>query len=801
MTMAVEAISAIASQPEFEIEVGPRAGELGVLEITAFEQLSRPYSAEVTAVARAGVEMDPASALGEEAVLLIHLSATDTRYLHGVVMSFDHWEAEAGADRRRYRIVIAPRFQKLQHRVQSRIFQALTVPQIVKEVLDEVEVECRFALSSHYAKRDFCVQYRESDLAFVSRLLEEEGIFYWFEHRKDGHSMVLCDSAPSCPEIPGDTLVPYREQSGMATTEHVDRFLFRREVRPSVVTLRDFDYLRPALDLTTSARESGEALEVYDYPSRTVVNVGDDGRERKDFAASAHWARDLSDQDVGKQRARTRLEELRVAAETAIGSSTSRRLEPGRTFELGGHPVADFDGQYLILSVKHHAWQPEGLAHAFQRIGDPAQPERERYRNEITCLRKGVAFRPTRETPRPVIAGPQTAIVVGLSSEEIHTDEHGRVKVQFHWDRQGNRDEMSSSWIRVSQAWAGPQWGALFLPRIGHEVVVEFTDGDPDRPLITGSLYNGANTPPASLPRQKTQSAIRSASSPGGDGFNELRFEDAAGEEEVFLHAEKYLDIVVENDKTQKVGGNETLTVDKDRSRTIHGNQSLTVDLNDDSTILQNQSLVVNQNRNVLVMGTHTETVYGDQVERILAPSPEAADPDVLGKSLHVAAGYSMTVGMASMETVGLGKSLNVGADYDVRVGASMNEIVSGHKSEIVMGGKDESIGGDKKEEVLGSREMVVTGDLTETVHQSRTLKVDQDLVVNAKNLFQSATESYTLKSKKINLVATEELRLEIGNATITVSSEGDLVISGASVELNAIGALLLKGASVTANG
>jgi type VI secretion system secreted protein VgrG len=776
--MKVASIPMAAVQPEFEIEIGPHGeGELAVLEVTATEELSRAYEVQVTVVARGGVSVDPRSVLGKDAVLLVHLGTVETRYLHGVVASFDHWEVETGLDRRRYKVTIAPRLWKLRHRVRSRIFQAETAPQIVKKVLDEAGVESEFALSTRCARRDFCVQYRESDFAFVSRLLEEEGIFYWFKHREDGHVMVLADSAPSCPKLSRGNPIAYRERSGMVADEHIDSFLFHREVRPTAVTLRDFNYLRPTADLTVATSENDNPLEVYEYPGRYVVNVGDDGRNDGNATGYAHAVREVSDEEAGKARARTRLEELRVAAETASGTSTSRQLEPGRLFELTGHPADDFDGEYLILSVKHHVWQPEVLEQGLQPL---EAPERPRYRNEFVCLRKGVAFRPERKTPRPTIAGPQTAMVVGLASEEIDTDAHGRVKVQFHWDREGKRNESSSPWIRVSQAWAGPRWGALFLPRIGHEVVVEFTDGNPDRPLITGSVYNGENRPPITLPSDKTQSTLRSASSPGGEGSNELRFEDEAGKEKVTFHAEKDLKIVVENDKTQHVGGNETLTVDKDRSRTVIGNQTLLVERDDTSTIHLNQSLEVGMNRNVFVGGTHTETVFGDQVVSV-------------GKSSQV------TVTQTKEETVGLAKTFHVGEIYRVKVGAAMSEVVGEQKTEDVLGDKRETIGGNKKETVFGSRELDVTGNLTENVTQSRELIVGTGLAVNAETMHHHATEKYTLESKEIVLSATEQFTLDVGKARITVTAEGDLVIEGVKVALNAVGVLLLKGASVSA--
>jgi type VI secretion system secreted protein VgrG len=314
-----------------------------------------------------------------------------------------------------------------------------------------------------------------------------------------------------------------------------------------------------------------------------------------------------------------------------------------------------------------------------------------------------VPYRPRRITSRPAISGAQTAVVVGPPGQEIHTDEHGRIKVQFHWDREGRSDDRSSCWIRVSQAWAGPGWGALYLPRVGHEVVVEFIEGDPDRPIVTGSVYNGQNATPIALPDHKTQSTLRSSSSPGESGFNELRFEDSAGDEQVYLHAQKDFNIVVENDKTQQVGGNETLLVKKDRGRTIRGNQRLEVKKNDDSVIGSNQSLEVVKDRSTTVQGNHTESVVGDQ-------------------AIRVDGTQSVTVAKNSLETVGQAKVVNIGDASSVTVGGSLKQVVGGMMSEQVSGAKTEVVGGKKSETVKGSRTLQVSGNLSEQIDKDRTL-------------------------------------------------------------------------------
>jgi type VI secretion system secreted protein VgrG len=746
----------LANQAEFEFQVGSHAlGELAVIGFDADEAISQPYTLEALLAAPPDVSVDEKALLGQNALLTVHLGEDGDRFFHGIVSRVTHWEGGT-QERLRYRITIVPRWWTLKHTRNSRIFQEKTVPEIVHEVLGDALVEHRLELNGSYSKRTYCVQYRESDCDFVSRLLEEEGIFYYFEHAEDAHTMVLADTSLGCPAMPGEARIVFRTASKMvASSEYVHEFTSQLEVQPSAIALRDFNFVRPAQDLTASSSddEAETTLEVYDYPGG--------------YEASG----------TGKALAKVRLEELRARVELATGASSCRRLRTGHTLELGEHPVDSFNRSYLVLSARHVGRQPEVLL-----SGEAPSDSKESYRNTFTCLPAKVPYRPPRTTPRPLIPGAQTAIVVGPAGEEIHTDEHGRIKVQFHWDREGARDDKSSCWIRVSQAWAGPGWGSLYLPRIGQEVVVEFLEGDPDRPLVTGSVYNGQNPPPIALPDDKTQSTLRSNSSPGGAGFNELRFEDAAGQEQVYFHAQKDLDIVVENDKTQQVGGNETLLVKKDRSRTIEGNQALEVKKNDDSVIGGNQSLRVDKDRSTSVGGNHTETVAGDQ-------------------SIQVGNNQNVLVSLASFETVGLGKMLNVGGAYAVTVGGALNQLVGGLKAEQVGGAKVEVVGAKKSETVAGSRTLQVGGDLSEQVQKSRSLKVGKDLMVSVDGKHNHAVkDSYTLSAKEIALVAEEQFTLKVGSATLQVKKNGDVVIKGVKVEITASGDVVIKGSKIAEN-
>lgn len=748
--------------PALSFSVKPHEpGQLVVSRFMGTEALSRPYEFRVDFHPLAPEPLEAQEMLGSEALLKVDLPDGGVRHVHGQVRAVDSLGQEAGLWR--YRVWVVPRLWWLSQVKRSRIFQAKTVPQIVKAVLEEGGVQVKLSLSGSYEAREYCTQYRETDFAFVSRLMEWEGLFYFFEHSEGGHVMVVGDKPNVHEALPGGAKLPLRDNDRRSATEEFVSSLQRvHRMRPGKVHLKDFDFEKPALDVSGKTQDSSngqDALEVYDYPGEYVAPA------------------------VGKGAAKVRLEEAVQAARTMEGEGACPRLTAGYRFEVedeGTHA-----GEYVAVEVVHSGRQPETPGHS-EALGNL-------YRNHFKCMPASVPFRPRRTTPMPHLTGLQTATVVGPSGEEIHTDEHGRIKVQFHWDREGQRDDKASCWVRVSQTWGGPAWGAVYLPRIGQEVVVRFLEGNPDRPLIAGTVYNGGNPTPYALPDDKTKSTLKSASSLGSNGFNEFRIEDAAGEEEIFTHAQKDEDLVTENDKDQQVRGYEDLLVKKDRSRTVEGNQQLEVTLDDDSLVEGNQTLQVRGDRTTETVGSHDESVEGNQ-------------------SITVAKTFTGLVQQAASESVGAAKALNVGASYAINVALALNEAVGGLKSvevggarfEYVKGSRQETVAKDSEAKVGSTFQAEVKGQVTMTVGKDSKDTVGAKSQLGVKEATAWLAKTFEIKADTFNLIVNDKLILKMeksGNIKLapkTLTLDGSAVkIKGAKVKLEPAGSMADKKAKL----
>lgn len=487
------------------------------------------------------------------------------RYFNGHVSKFVQLPGEGRLAH--YQADMVPWLWFLTRTSDCRIFQNKSIPDIVQEVFRDFSfTDFENQVQGHYEPREYCVQYRETAFNFVARLLEQEGIFFFFRHENGKHILVLADKPAAhrpCPEMPS---ARYERVVGRGYDREEDTVLEWRavqEMRPGKYALEDYNFETPSTSLLSNVdsridQGGNHRFEVYDYPGEYLKRA------------------------EGDALVRLRMEEQELPHAVVDGEGTCRPFSSGFRFELTDHERRDQNGPYVLTSVKHSAHSGNFFS---DRAGDGAS-----YANTFTCTPFSVPFRPPRITPKPLVQGPQTAVVVGPSGEEIHTDKHGRIKVQFHWDRRGTYDEKSSCWVRVSQPWAGKNWGAVWLPRIGQEVVVDFLEGDPDRPIITGRVYNAEQMPPYDLPANQTQSGFKSRSSKGGGAanFNEIRFEDKKGSEEIHVNAERNLSTVVEADETRSVGGSRSTKIKKDETLVISdGNRKETLEKGNDSLMVQ----------------------------------------------------------------------------------------------------------------------------------------------------------------------------------------------------------------------
>jgi len=516
--------------------------------MSAVEELGRLFDYSVSALSEKN-DIDPNALLGKRVSVSVELSDKKLRQFNGVVTS----AGLDGASGRlyAYSLRLRPWLWLLTRRADTRIFQNKSVPEILKDVFEPYSTDFQLKLQGSYPKLDYCVQYRETDFNFVSRLMEQEGIYYFFTHTAEQHMMVIADKASVHVPFTGHAQFRYRPQSlGAIDFDAISEWRFSHEIQPGKVTLADHDFVSPAKTLRVEAEQARSHVaskgEFYDQPGEYLTEA------------------------EGKRYAHLRLEELQTRHTAASGSGSMTALAVGYRFTLAEHPRKDQNREHIVVSSRID------MRHSGHESGGADESS---YSCHFTALDSREVFRPQRVTPKPVVPGPQTALVVGPAGDEIYTDKHGRVKVQFHWDRLGKKNADSSCWMRVSQPWAGKGWGVLSLPRIGHEVVVEFLEGDPDRPIITGSVFNGENLPPYVLPDNATVSTLKSRSSKGAaaSNFNELRFEDKKGEEYVWFQCEKDHFHLVKNDVVQDIGHDEFVTIANDRVEKIGGMQQISI--------------------------------------------------------------------------------------------------------------------------------------------------------------------------------------------------------------------------------
>ncbi|MDH0628516.1 type VI secretion system tip protein VgrG [Pseudomonas mosselii] len=532
--------------------------KLILAEMGGSEELGRLFDFELQLTSD-----DPAidlnQLLGKPMSLSVQQSVGSSRHFHGIVarcsQSVDQGQFAS------YRVTLRPWLWLLTRTSDCRIFQHLSAPQIIKQVFRDLGFsDFEDLLSRNYREREYCVQYRETSFDFVSRLMEEEGIYYFFRHEQERHVLVLADAYGAHQKAPGYETVPYYPPDGQhRERDHINDWHLAQEVQPGSLELNDYDFQRPSarIDVRSAMPRPHQAGDypLYDYPGAYEQT-----------------------QD-GEHYARTRLEALQSLHERIELRGNARGLGSGHLFSLSNFSRQDQNREYLIVAARYYVHQ--------ERLESGGGSGAAQFESNLSCIDAQQSYRPVGSTLRPIVKGPQTAVVVGPAGEEIWTDQYGRVKVHFHWDRHDQSNENSSCWIRVSQATAGKNWGSIQVPRIGQEVIVSFLEGDPDRPIITGRVYNAEQTVPYDLPGSATQSGMKSRSSKGGSpaNFNEIRMEDKKGAEQLYVHAERNMDTVVEQNQTLSVGISrvktvgmiETVTIGQDRLRSVRHRDILLV--------------------------------------------------------------------------------------------------------------------------------------------------------------------------------------------------------------------------------
>ena len=652
------------------IETPLAKDELLLTSFQGSEHLSRIFEFQIDVLSY-NLHITPEKLIGEQVTVTIQND--QERTFNGYISHFYFGEVKAN-NLREYRLTMVPWLWFLSKTQNQRIFQNKTTKDIVSEVFDDLGFKDYEFKTSTGTTREYCVQYGESDLNFVSRLLEEDGFAYYFKQEDQNHKLIIVDQKNAYEDCP-EAEVTYSK--GNQPESQINAWEHKYEFRKGNWTINDYNFKEPSKVLieeikTQSNFANVSKFEHYEYPG-------------------------MYDTAAGKDLVRVRMDAEEAPLDTIKASSDCSTFYAGGKFKLTKHENKNENGEYIITAIHHSAYDSSYFS------GKEGSSE---YRNNFVCMPADVHFRPLQTHIKPVMRGPQTAVVTGPSGEEIYIDEHGRIKVQFMWDRDGQKDENTTCYLRVVQSWAGNGWGTSFIPRIGHEVIVNFLDGDPDRPLVTGSVYNGTNKP---VYPSKTQSGIKTRSTKDGSAanFNELRFEDKKGSEQIYIHAEKNLDTMVEN--------NETLTVDKDRNKNIKESEGSTIGKNRDKSVGENQTESIGKNKTIDVGQDHAENI---------------------GKDCTISIGKNFTI--------------EVGENHDESIGKGMTISVGKDLSESVEGKYDEKV---TKEYSLKAKKITMEADdeiKLKTGSASITMKKNGDITIKGKNINVKGSGNVVLKGSKV---------------------------------------------------
>jgi type VI secretion system secreted protein VgrG len=712
----------------------------------AREELSRVSEYQLDLLsARSDIDLD--EILGQSVTVKLVLGDESTRFFNGVVTRF----AQTGVHGRyhRYSAVVRPWLWLLTRTSDCRIFQEMTVPAILKAVFGEhSSADFVMELTGEYRKWTYCVQYRETDLNFVSRLMEHEGIYYYFRHTEGHHTLVVTDSYSGHAPCPGAEELDFIPPDRLVRPdlEHVSSWDFFREIQPGAYVHTDYDLEKPSVNLRTQkALPRGYTpsdYEIFDYPGH--------------YVQKSH----------GEQYAAVRIDEYGSQFEIAHGATNARPLSVGSLFTLRGCPREDQNREHLVLAANYDL--------SFSEYEAMPDAEGSSYRCSFAAMSSRQQFRPKRMTPRPFVQGPQTAVVVGPGGDEIYTDKYGRVKVQFHWDRLGRKDENSSCWIRVSHPWAGKGWGAVATPRIGQEVIVDFLEGDPDQPIITGRVYNAEQQPPFGFPAGAVLSGVKSDTHKG-HGYNELSMDDTAGKEKITIHAQYDMNTTVEHDQTTTVHNNRTDRVDVDDAESVGNNQSCEVGVNQSLSVGANRTKDIGANETITVGANRSSTVSANETATVALQRTHSVG---VNETISVGAAQEITVGAAQAITVGANQTTNVGANQSTSVGRDQSNTIGANQTTSVGKALSTTVGTDESRKVSGGRATDIGKD--------DALKIGKNFIVDAGDSITIKTGSASITMKKDGTITIKGKDINIqGSGKINVKASSDVVIKGSKVAVN----------------
>ena len=714
---------------------------LQIRQFTVQQRMSSLFVVTLVAVGEnANVDFD--AVVGHDATFSIR-SGGQERSWSGLCNRLQQIGSEEGGASI-YHLNIVPMLWLATQRRNHRMFQQQSELDIVLDLLRERRVEPDKKLTAKYKTRKYRVQYGESDYTFMCRMLEDAGISFYFEQQGDKTKLVLSD-APESNE-PRAKKIPFREGSGADTTDHVFGVRLGQQVRPGRLTLQDHDYRRPPTQKVLASVDAGgneveQQLEQYHYEPGAFLFGTDKG---EDTPHADDRGKTRTDEAEGKLLAQKRLEAKRGAARVCTFETNALDLAPGMVMSMLDHPRADLgEDQKLLIIESTLSGRPGDVSHA--------------------CEARSAAFpyRPPLETPKPKVAGVESATVVGPKGEEIHTDEFGRVRVHFHWDRESKMDEKSSCWIHVSQPWGGAGYGGTNLPRIGQEVLVDFIGGDPDKPVIVGRLYTNLQKTPYKLPDNKTQSGMKSNSTGGSGGYNELMFDDAGGKELFRMQAEKDMKMLVKNDESARIGNNRSKSIGKDDSVSVGNNRSSMIGGNNSEVVAGNESVAVGGNQSVTVGGKQDVAITGNQTEGVTGDRKTT----ISGKdTLSVTGTQEVTVTGAQTTTFKSTHSVSVTSNQTVKVTGEQGIDVTGAQT-------------------------ISSAALQTVKAPTQEIKADGSQKLKSTVLSIDAAAMATIQTVLLNLVGSGMISVQTGSLVIASGpiaiTGGDIAISGGKVTIS----------------